>query len=483
VSQSVSDRLRAAFGTSLQRTSTPPAAPQGEPASSLAGAPFPDGERPANDRSSLNGVEALPGRLEETDEGLCWLVESRYPLEHRHGEHQLGAWLNLPSLGLGCLVKDAGLPPVDPRQVVFLDTETTGLAGGTGTVAFLIGLAYLEPVVPGGWAASRDVGPGRAQASSVAAAGADPANEVGNPPAPPALVVRQLFMRDFGEERAVLAALARLLEPFRYVVTFNGKSFDLPLIETRYVLARLPWGWRPAQHFDLLHPSRRLWRQRLASCSLLALEQALLGHWRQADVPSWAIPSLYAAYLRYGQAEPLRRVFEHNRQDLLSLATLLSLLGRRLADPLRAGLEVDELLAVARLYDELGLRREACACFEAAAGRAVGPERQRVVWRLALAARRAGRYERARALWQELAVGPTAPLALIELAKHHEHRRGDIPLALALVEEALSLLDLREARDGLHPWRRERLDLERRLARLLRKRGAGLRPGPAPGRP
>lgn len=419
MSPSISERLRAAFGSSLRETVVDRPTQPDEP----------------NEPPAPGSVEAsaLPGRSFETSAGPCLLHEARLPLDHRHGLEPLGGWLELPPRALACLARDPTLTTVDPHQVVFLDTETTGLAGGTGTVAFLVGLAHLEP--------SSD-----------------------------ALVIRQLFMRDFGEEPALLLALTELLAPFRHVVTFNGKSFDLPLLETRFVLARLHQRWRPERHFDLLHPARRLWRERLGSCSLGTLEAALLGHWRQADVPSWAIPSLYAAYLRLGQTEPLHGVFDHNRQDLLSLAALLGLLGRRLAEPLGEPLEADELLAVGRLYDELGLRQEACACLEAALARAEGPLRQRVAVRLALAARRTGRYQRALDLWRELSVGRAAVGALIERAKHDEHRRGDLGAALALVEQALALLELREARDGSDAWRRERADLDRRLARLLRKR-------------
>src|SRR5207249_55997 len=215
-------------------------------------------------------------------------------------------------------------------------------------------------------------------------------------------------------------------------------------------------------HFDLLHPARRLWRTRLESCSLAVLEEAVLGHRRDADVPSWAIPGLYVAYLQRGEVGPLRRVFSHNRHDLLSLAALASHLGRRLADPLGAGLGPDELLAVARLYEQLGLRAEACACLEAALRRATNgsPDRPRLQFLLALYCKRAGHHERALQLWHDLAVGPGSPSAssgqvlsgLIELAKHHEHQRRDPVAALELVEHALAILELREARDGASRW-------------------------------
>jgi len=281
-------------------------------------------------------------------------------------------------------------------------------------------------------------------------------------------------MRDFGEERAMLLALAEALAPFKYAVTFNGKSFDLPLLETRYVMARLARRrWQPELHFDLLHPARRLWRERLESCSLAALEEAILGHRRESDVPSWAIPGLYAAYLRGSDPGSLEMVFNHNRHDLLSLVTLATQLGRRLAEPLEHRLGADELLAVARLYEGLGWRSEAAECLELALERAqhAVPLRERIRLALALGYKRSGDRARAYKLWRELARGQSGIRGLIELAKHHEHQERDPTAALDCVEQALAILEVREARDGSDRWRAERADLERRLARLLRKRG------------
>lgn len=413
----LADRLRSAFGSSLRATVEHPPAAIG--------------------RAKPRGM--LPGREIETEAGPCLMVEARYPAGHVHGGVRLGECLAVPPVGLACLAKAARLDGVDLREAVFIDTETTGLAGGTGTTAFLVGVGHFEPV--GG-----------------------------------EFVVRQLFMREFGEERAMLLALAEMLAPFRYAVSFNGKSFDLPLLETRYVLARLAKRrWQPAVHFDLLHPARRLWRERLGCCNLAAIEEAVLGHRREGDVPSWAIPSVYAAYLREGANGALAKVFEHNRHDLLSLVALTAHLGRRLAEPLGHALGPDELLAVARLYEELGRRAEAAECLEAALrliARADGPAelRERVRLALALCCKRDGRRERACELWRELAQGSAAIRGMIELAKHHEHRERDPAAALDCVEQALAILELREARDGAARWRAERGDLERRLARLLRSR-------------
>ena len=427
----LADRLRAAFGSSLRATAAAPPPPNN---GGLRSPPLLGGGGADRDIDELPGIEI------QTPAGPCLLYEERYPLDHRHGGVELGACLELPALAFACLAKNVGLTEVDLSQGVFLDAETTGLAGGTGTTAFLVGIAHFAMGEPVG--------------------------------APSAFVIRQFFMRDFAEERAMLLALAEALEPFRYVLTFNGKSFDLPLLETRYVLARLARRWQPDLHFDLLHPARRLWRTRLEGCSLAVLEEAVLGHRRDADVPSWAIPGLYVAYLQRGDVGALRRVFSHNRHDLLSLAALATHLGRRLADPLAAGLGPDELLGVARLYEQLGLQAEARACLEAAlAGATHGsPVRPRVQLVLALYCKRAGHRDRALQLWRELAVGPGALPGLIELAKHHEHQRRDPAAALEVVEQALAIVELREARDGASCWRAERTDLERRLARLLRKR-------------
>ena len=424
----LADRLRAAFGTSLRKGEVAPLPPNN--GGSLLG-------DSTGNPSLLGGRGAISGQELHTEAGPCLVYEQRYSLDHQHGGVALTDCLALPPLALGLLVKQPTLGAIDLREAVFLDTETTGLAGGTGTTAFLVGIGYFAPQ-----------------------------------PLETHFVIRQFFMRDFVEERALLLALAEALAPFRHVVTFNGKSFDLPLLETRFVLARLGPPWRPELHFDLLHPARRLWRDRLESCSLGSLEASILDHERGPDVPSWLIPGIYAEYLRQGEAGPLRRVFSHNRQDLLSLVALVTQVGRRLAEPLTSDLGPGELLAVARLYDELGLREQSCTLLEATSQIAyASPLRQQVELALALAHRRCGRRDEAQTIWRRLTSGSTTLLALIEQAKYEEHQRRRPAAALELVEQALTVLELREARDGPRRWQAERVALERRLGRLLRKQG------------
>src|SRR5207245_11750591 len=193
--------------------------------------------------------------------------------------------------------------------LIFLVTETTGLAGGTGTYAFLVGAGWIEGDV---------------------------------------FVVAQHFMRDLDEEPALLAALAPLLERAGGVVTFNGAGFDLPLLETRFVLARRRW---PATlpHLDLLRPSRRVWTGCFDDCRLGTLERDVLGLAREEDVPGALIPSLYFDWLRRRRAAPLARVFAHNRDDVLSLAALVGWFGVALgaAPALRA----EEWAGLGRLWE------------------------------------------------------------------------------------------------------------------------------------
>lgn len=363
--------------------------------------------------------EALGGALEDTGAGRVVVVRHQYPLTHRHGRLPLGAAFEAPLDLLGALAR---APLGDARRWLFLDTETTGLAGGTGTYAFLVGAAWVE--------ADR-------------------------------LVLGQYFMRDFDDEGALLAALAPLVERASGVVTFNGAGFDLPLLETRFVLARRRWPEALA-HLDLLRPARRVWGARFADCRLATLEREVLGLAREDDVPGAVIPSLYFEFLRSRRAGPLARVFAHNRDDVLSLVALLGWLGRALVAPER--LRADELAGLGRLWEPVDVER-AGACYRAALAAGLGAAAgHRVRLRLARWEKRAARWEAARELWEAAArYGAFDHEPWEELAKLHEHRRRDLAAARATVEEALDL-----AASAGAPAR-TRDALEYRLARLERR--------------
>jgi uncharacterized protein YprB with RNaseH-like and TPR domain len=394
-----------------------------------AGPPHGAGGQPARERDVH---QLVPGSVIEGPLGTCFVAERDLALDHRHGAEALGRFFDLTDRGLGCLARAVEPLAIDRESIVFLDTETTGLAGGTGTFVFMVGLAYFRG---------------------------------------DRLLVRQFFMRHHAEEPAMLAALTQVLGRHEAVVTFNGKSFDVPLLLTRYTANRQRPTLPTEIHLDLLHPARRFWREQLDSCSLSALERAVLGHRRTADVPSWMIPELYFRYLRGGEPEPMARVFEHNLHDVLSLVALTCRLGRLLDGPSDPAADPFELFAAARIYEDLGLWEEAYTRYEQALRSAHGvAARAQVASRLAALCKRVGRHERAIQLWRRLAsLGLTGCEPFVELAKHFEHRLRDYEAALEAVEQALAVVELRalRRRPGAAA---ERAALEHRRARLLAKR-------------
>jgi len=321
-----------------------------------------------------------------------------------------------------------GLAPADLRRPLFLDTETTGLSGGTGTVAFLVGLAWRE---------------------------AD------------GLTLAQYFLRDFNEENALLWAVGQCVNEAGVLVSYNGRCFDWPLLQTRLVMRRAAWPSPP--HVDLLTLARRIFRPRLSDCALLTIEQAVLDLHRADDLPGSMIPSRYFAWLRDGDPHVLDPVFSHNRQDVLSMALLLA----RFEAVLRGAGDLHPLdrFGRARFLETRGFHGEAI-------------EEYRQLWRhrpkgtqplmggalglrLARLLRRQGRWEEARLVLEECWRTQSYPYPVaIELAKLLEHQARDFTAARRIVGDALRLLALAAVPNAL--WRG---DLERRQCRLDRRLG------------
>jgi uncharacterized protein len=322
-------------------------------------------------------------------------------------------------------------PPAGPGTV-FLDTETTGLAGGTGTYVFLVGLAT--------WA-------------------------------PPGLRVTQYFLGDLGAEAALLHAVGEAVGDARRLVTFNGRTFDLPLLETRYLLARTPWWGVDLPHLDLYPVARALWRQRASDCRLTTLEGAVLGLDRGDDLPGAVMPSLYFRWLRTQDPRALPRLFAHNRWDLVALAALHVRAETLLEGP-GPGHHPLEWVGAGRWLERRD-RGRAARFYEAALdGVLPAPARGRAAWRLGLLWRRAGRTEAARRLWSDMAgQGEVVPLGLlIDLAKLHEHHARDHAAALGVARMALA----RAEAAGLSTWRPEAMEAVRHRVRRLERRVAGL---------
>lgn len=328
---------------------------------------------------------------------------------------------------------------IDPAQMRFLDTETTGLAGGTGTHVFLVGIG-------------RFVGP--------------------------TFHVRQVFMRHPGEEYGLLGHTEAALHDEATLVTFNGRTFDMPLLETRYRMHRKA-APEVETHLDLLHPARRIWRHRLASCSLGTLEREVLGVTRMRDAPGWMIPQLYFAFLRTRDIEPLEPVFSHNRMDVLSLARLTALVHAWQAGIAQPDDPTDRLATMLlRMHAHGGDTPHTLldALREAAEdARTPALLRLRAHEECARHLKRAGRYAELLPLWD---VGMRDPSRMVrqfvqeELGKYLEHRARDLEAARALVaqahEHAARMGDLAAA-----------AAFERRLLRIERKL---LIPARAPGR-
>jgi uncharacterized protein YprB with RNaseH-like and TPR domain len=349
-------------------------------------------------RAAREPIERIVGgEVVDTGAGSLLVVRQEYPTGHRHGRVALEGVRRAP---LDVLARLARLPspPPDPDRLLFLDTETTGLAGGTGTYAFLVGAGWLED---------------------------------------DRFVVTQYFMRDLDEEPALLAALAPVVERAEALVTFNGGGFDLPLLETRFVLARRRWpGMLP--HLDLLRPARRVWATSLEDCRLGTLERRVLGLARESDVPGGLIPTLYFDWLRLRRGAPLARVFAHNRDDVLSLAALLGWFGEALGEA--PEISPAEWAGLGRLWEPIDVDR-ALVCYRTALDAGLDGEHAHFVrLRLAWWEKRSARWDAARALWEMAARhGAFDPRPWEELAKFHEHRRRDFVAAHSVVTAAIDL--------------------------------------------
>ncbi|HVR74006.1 MAG TPA: ribonuclease H-like domain-containing protein, partial [Planctomycetota bacterium] len=309
-----------------------------------------------------------------------------------------------------------GAPAPDIRRLAFLDTETTGLAGGTGTCVFLVGIGTFEEG---------------------------------------AFRVRQHFLPAPDRERAMLRLVARELEGTEGLVTYNGRAFDIPALQTRMVIQRLPFGAAALPHFDLLLAMRRLYRNRLPSLRLGEAESRLLGVRRENDIAGHLIPSIYFDWVRAGRLGPLRAVLRHNETDILSLVSILSFAADLFSRP---DLDPADLILLARWWEHRDEPVRAEAIYESAVPRLEeGPDWQWAARRYAILLKRSGSRGNAVGLWRRLwARGDIE--AGIEVAKYLEHEARDLPAAEEVTSAVL----------GGAPGPR-RAELEHRLSRIRRK--------------
>jgi uncharacterized protein YprB with RNaseH-like and TPR domain len=372
----------------------------------------------------------VSGYEEQTNYGNAFLVEKRFPVDTRHGCRHLG--IDAPLDVIAAWAHEPRLVQCGPDALAFLDTETTGLGFGSGTYAFMVGVARYEGE---------------------------------------ALRLAQFFMRDPAEEAAMLAALRAFLEPCRGLVTFNGKSFDAPLLNARY---RLNGGDSPLAdllHLDLLPLARRLWRDRLVSRALGSLEENVLRLPRTAeDVPGWMIPEMYFDYLRSGDARPLKGIFYHNEIDVLSMAALLGYVADQLANPLHTDVHALDVMAMAKLFESLGDKAQAIALYREAIARGLPKEAHwNTVKRLALIYKRDGAWPQAIELWEGSARAGNID-AHVELAKYYEHKCKAYAQAIHWTQGAIGCINA----SGFSREKRAAFlgELKHRLGRLSKKSGA-----------
>jgi uncharacterized protein YprB with RNaseH-like and TPR domain len=347
--------------------------------------------------------EALPFVRDESARGPVHSRTRVYDCTQRHGAVPLHVALEARAEAVATLALDPALRAFDPARALYVDTETTGLSGGTGTMAFLVGVGFFEAR---------------------------------------ALRVEQLFLAEPCHEPALLARLAARIEAASALVTFNGKAFDMPLLRARYVMARMSPPREPP-HVDLLHVARRIYGERVAGCKLTTLERDVLGFERVDDVLSGEIPARYAHFLRTGDASPILGVVEHNLWDVVAMAALLGELAARASGGDALGrFEPQDMAGLARTAFRAGAEALATALAEDAARAGAARGQRDLASRASrLAAtihrRRGDHHAVHRRLLDALVAAPDDPAVHLALAKLYEHKLKDPDRALFHARHAL----------------------------------------------
>lgn len=354
--------------------------------------------------------ELLSGQVVETPHGSHFETEKLHASHSRHGSVDISDLLGLPHDLLAPLTNGA-IPSSHPTRWAFLDTETTGLAGGSGTYAFLVGIGSVEA---GGFR------------------------------------VRQFFMRDYGEEASQLHAVSEYLQRFDVLITYNGKTYDQPLLETRFRMCRARHPFGRLEHLDLLFGARRLWKRRMENCRLSHLEHQVLGFEREGDVPGSLIPYIFFEYVRTRRATRLLPVFQHNVLDIVSLACLTAIVPEAYRNPetvpVRHG---SDLLGLARWLLQVGRSDQALALMRRAVDIGL-PDHLLFPTLLdtGLLLKKLGDEPAALAAFTDLAASknPCRVRAFEELAKYYEHRERNYSMALEMTRSALNECDTPEIR-------------------------------------
>jgi hypothetical protein len=363
-------------------------------------------------RSHKRLEELITGEYVNTTAGDVFRARTQFDEEYVHGDVCINDVHSIDPERLAKLGKISDRQPLDIRRALFLDTEASGLSGGTGTYAFMIGIGYFE----------HDI-----------------------------LYVDQLFVDSYAKEEGMLDILRDYCEQASMIVSFNGKSFDLSLLETRYLMHGQSSPFTKVPHLDLLHPARNLWNLDLQNCRLQTIEAEVLRFYRQDDTPGAEVPGIYFEFLRTGDPDEIAGVFEHNVHDIVSLVAVTTLLDQNFAGiretPVESGLTS---FSRGKIFEKQGDLEQAVECFRASLNTEVSStRRQKILSSLAGIYKRQKRWELALPLWQKMIqqVNMFALEPYEELAKYYEHRVKNFSTALDYVEAALAQIPKHRTED------------------------------------
>jgi len=359
----------------------------------------------SNDRYTIEQV--IDGDIVSSNSGETFVRTLKYDINTIHGSVSFNQIENTIPEFLELAGKDSNLLQMNLRNSLFFDTETTGLAGGSGTYIFLAGFGFFK-------------------------------NDQ--------FILKQFFLRDLPDEFTMLNEIHELIKQFDSFVSFNGKSYDLPLLKDRFTLQRIQFNSTNFPHLDLLHAARRVWKNRLPDCTLGTLERSIMNIFREGDVPSYLIPQLYFEYLRTKDARPLKKVFYHNKIDILSLVSLTILLHDIHKNPIGSLSNSTDLVTLTKHYENMNRWKLVIPIYE----NLLKSEKNPIIKKefgilLAYCYKRMGNFDKANILWGELVQeGKFRIEPFEELAKYYEHKTNDLKMASQIVEEALNNLNVLE---------------------------------------
>jgi len=361
-------------------------------------------------RSSRKGTGSPKKKTPPPSSIECEHIRKIYSPNHKHGGLSVKSFGGRFRTASELLLPDGFRKPLDFGKIAFIDTETTGL-GGSGVCAFLVGIGYLSP---------------------------------------DGFVIEQFLMNDFPAEPDMLLKVCKKLEKFDVLSSYNGRTFDIPILDTRLLLNGIRKKLSDRPHLDLLHSARRLWKHRLESCSLKSVEEHVLGHVREDDIDGWLIPETFFEYLRGSDRKLLDPILSHNLLDILSLACVAHSILWAVESPHESSLHhASDLYGLGTLFDQRRRTEEAVSCFERAIKLGLsGESLYRCSRSLSLARKRGGQWEEAVRLWEEgTGSDDTGHIifALEELAKFYEHRKRDLISARETCRRAITMLEIKAA--------------------------------------